>query len=117
MSGNNDLIYVNCFYYGFYISKSQLSNYNIKPEQLVEDTNKIIKENKKVECENYGEENKYRTGRTEGTETSNINYYIYDLSKSIYNFSNIYNFHGIIKLFNCNKILAKLSKYEFNIIR
>ena len=48
MNNKEELIYVNCFYYAFYIKKSELSKYNIKPEQLVQDTQKIIKEHKKV---------------------------------------------------------------------
>lgn len=48
MSNKEELVYVNCFYYGFYIKKSELSKYKIKSEQLVQDTQKIIKEHKKV---------------------------------------------------------------------
>uniref|UniRef100_A0A6C0LHD7 Uncharacterized protein n=1 Tax=viral metagenome TaxID=1070528 RepID=A0A6C0LHD7_9ZZZZ len=48
MSNKENLVYVDCFYYGFYIKKSELSKYNIKPEKLVQDTQKIIKEHKKV---------------------------------------------------------------------
>jgi len=48
MNNKEELVYVNCFYYGFYIKKSELSKYNIKSEQLVQDTQKIIKEHKKV---------------------------------------------------------------------
>ena len=43
-----ELVYVNCFYYGFYIKKSELDKYNINSEQLVQDTEKIIKEHKKI---------------------------------------------------------------------
>lgn len=43
-----ELVYVDCFYYGFYIKKSELSKYNIKSEQLIQDSQKIIKENKKI---------------------------------------------------------------------
>ena len=43
-----DIVYVDCFYYGFYIKKSELSKYNIKSEQLVQYTQKTIKEHKKV---------------------------------------------------------------------
>lgn len=48
MSNKEDLVYVDCFYYGFYIKKSELSKYNIKSEQLVQETKNIIKEHKKV---------------------------------------------------------------------
>ena len=48
MSNKEDLVYVDCFYYGFYIKKSELSKYNIKSEQLVQKTKEIIKEHKKV---------------------------------------------------------------------
>ena len=48
MSNKEDLVYVNCFYYGFYIKKSELSKYNIKAEQLTEHTEKIIKQHKKI---------------------------------------------------------------------
>ena len=112
MSANNELVYVNCFYYGFYINKSELDNYSIKPEQLVKDTKKIIKDYKKVEYINNVEESETTctSEGTKSTERPNVNYYIYDLSKSIYNYS-------IVRLLNCNNILVKLSKYEFNIIR
>jgi hypothetical protein len=43
-----ELVYIDCFYYGFYIKKSELNKYNINSEQLVQDTKKIIKEHKKV---------------------------------------------------------------------
>jgi len=46
MSNKEDLVYVNCFYYGFYMKRNELSKYNIKSEQLVEVTKKIINENK-----------------------------------------------------------------------
>lgn len=48
MSNKEDFVYVDCFYYGFYIKKSELSKYNIKSEQLVQETKNIIKEHKKV---------------------------------------------------------------------
>ena len=48
MSNKEELVYVNCFYYGFYIKKSELDKYNIKSEQLIQDTQKIIKEHKKI---------------------------------------------------------------------
>lgn len=48
MSNKKDLVYVDCFYYGFYIKKSELSKYNIKSEELVQETKNIIKEHKKV---------------------------------------------------------------------
>ena len=48
MHNKEELVYVDCFYYGFYIKKSELSKYNINSEQLVQDTKKIIKEHKKV---------------------------------------------------------------------
>lgn len=41
MSNKEDLVYVDCFYYGFYIKKSELSKYNIKSEQLVQETKNI----------------------------------------------------------------------------
>ena len=43
-----ELVYIDCFYYGFYIKKSELNKYNIKSQQLVQDTEKIIEEHKKV---------------------------------------------------------------------
>ena len=48
IQNNKEIVYVDCFYYGFYIKKSELSKYNIKSEQLVQDTQKIIKEHKKI---------------------------------------------------------------------
>ena len=48
MYDKEELVYVNCFYYGFYIKKSELDKYNIKSEQLIQDTQKIIKEHKKI---------------------------------------------------------------------
>ena len=48
MFNNEDLIYVNCFYYGFYIKKNELSKYNIKYEELVESTKNILDNNKKT---------------------------------------------------------------------
>ena len=48
MSNKEDLVYVNCFYYGFYIKKNELSKYNIKHEDLVKDTERIIKQNKNI---------------------------------------------------------------------
>ena len=48
MTNKEELVYVNCFYYSFYIKKSELSKYNIKSEQLFQDTQKIIKDHKKV---------------------------------------------------------------------
>jgi hypothetical protein len=48
MSNKENLVYVDCFYYGFYIKMSELSKYNIKSEQLVQETKNIIKEHKKV---------------------------------------------------------------------
>ena len=48
MSNEKELLYVDCFYYGFYIKKSELSKYNIKSEQLFEYNQEIIKKHKKV---------------------------------------------------------------------
>mgnify|MGYP000866725328 CR=1 FL=1 len=48
MSNKEELVYVDCFYYGFYIKKSELSKYNIKSEHLAEETKNIIKEHKKI---------------------------------------------------------------------
>lgn len=47
MSNKTDYVYVDCFYYGFYIQKSELEKYNIKQEQLINDI-KNIKEHEKV---------------------------------------------------------------------
>ena len=47
MSNKDELVYVNCFYYSFYIKKSELLKYNINSEKLVEDTEKIIIQQKK----------------------------------------------------------------------
>ena len=48
MSSKEDLVYIDCFYYGFYIQKSKLDNYNVKPEYLNERTKEIININKNV---------------------------------------------------------------------
>lgn len=39
---NDELILVNCFYYSFYIKKSELQKFNIDSEKLKLDTDKII---------------------------------------------------------------------------
>ena len=49
MSNKEELVYIDCFYYGFYLKKSELSKYNIKSEQLIKNTQKIIEENKKID--------------------------------------------------------------------
>ena len=47
-SNKEDLIHVDCFYYSFYIKKSQLIKYNIMPEKLIKDTENIIKQHKEI---------------------------------------------------------------------
>lgn len=42
MNTNNEIVKVDCFYYSFYIKKSELSKYNIDSNYLTEKTNKII---------------------------------------------------------------------------
>ena len=34
MSNNDEYVYVDCFYYGFYIKKSELKKYECKPTDL-----------------------------------------------------------------------------------
>ena len=48
MFNKEELVPVDCFYYIFYIKKSELHKYNISSEQLDKSTKKIINENKKV---------------------------------------------------------------------
>lgn len=48
MSYKEELVYIDCFYYGFYLKKNELNKYNINSEQLIKNTQKIIEENKKI---------------------------------------------------------------------
>lgn len=48
MSNKIEHVYIDCFYYGFYIKKTELEKYNIKPEQLVEYSKNKIKKQEKV---------------------------------------------------------------------
>lgn len=48
MSEKEELVYINCFYYGFYVQKSILDNYNVKFEYLDKKTKEIMNKNKKV---------------------------------------------------------------------
>lgn len=43
---NDDMVYVNCFYYGFYINKNELHKYNLSNQNLQETTKEIIDKNK-----------------------------------------------------------------------
>jgi len=94
MHNKEELVYVNCFYYGFYIKKSELSKYNIKSEQLVQDTQKIIKEHKKVNTQ------------------SKIQ--IFDsLLQNIYTKLNITNSSNTL---NSSRVLEQLNSCNFTII-
>lgn len=44
----DELVHINCFYYSFYIKKSELEKYNLNSDKLSEETKKIVKKFKKV---------------------------------------------------------------------
>ena len=48
---SNNIVYIDCFYYGFYIKKSELKKYNITTEQV--NNNNIIKSKDKSIKNNY----------------------------------------------------------------
>ena len=45
-------VYVDCFYYGFWINKCDLHKYNLSEEHLHNKTNNIYKENSIKNCNN-----------------------------------------------------------------
>lgn len=53
LSNKEELVYIDCFYYSFYIKKSELNKYNIKSELLIQNNQKIIKEHKNPTIKNY----------------------------------------------------------------
>ena len=90
MSNNDELVYVNCFYYGFYIKRSQLSEYNIKSEQLIQDTEKIILQHKNT------------NNKSKINISNSLLNNIYEKFK-ISNFSNTLNSSRVLEQFNsCN---------------
>jgi hypothetical protein len=89
MMDNDELIYINCFYYSFYIKKSELSKYNITKEEVEKETEKTI--------HNF---NNYDS-------TDNLLKKIFKNIKKLNNSANILNSH---------KILAELKDCNFNIV-
>lgn len=82
MTDNNELVYINCFYYGFYIKKSELSKYNITIEQVKKETEKTI--------------NNFNT-------PDNLLKKIFKNIKKLNNSSNILHSYDILEEFNnCN---------------
>lgn len=49
-------VYVDCFYYGFWINKCDLHKYNLSEEYLYNETNNVYKENSIKNCNNKKEE-------------------------------------------------------------
>ena len=49
-------VYVDCFYYGFWINKCDLHKYNLSEEYLNHETNNVYKENSIKNCNNKKEE-------------------------------------------------------------
>ena len=71
-------VYVDCFFYGFWIEKCDLYKYNLSEKSIRKKTDKIYSENTVQECYNEMKENnkkskKRRTERTERTERTDIN--------------------------------------------
>ena len=89
MTDNDELVYINCFYYSFYIKKSELSKYNITKEEVEKETEKTI--------HNF---NNYDS-------TDNLLKKIFKNIKKLNNSSNILNSH---------KILEELNDCNFNIV-
>ena len=112
MNNNNELVKVDCFYYSFYIKKSELSNYNIEYKELSEKTDKIINDNKnsksmlsvKISDNLLTKINETKINKTKVNETkvNNCSNFLYKC-KALEQL-NLYYFAIIYYLFNYRKI-------------
>lgn len=100
-SNNPNKVYIDCFYYGFYIDKEELDKYDfsIKPKKNVKediqnlDINKLIIKDSNNKKNNRG-----------ANKNNRKTIYSYD-----YGFSNIFNVLSTISLYNFYLIIEKLS--------
>ena len=81
-------VYVDCFYYGFWINKCDLHKYNLSEEYLNNKTNNVYKENSLEKCCNnkYKNENK---NENKNEKYSTYNKIIEKISQQISNLTTI----------------------------
>lgn len=106
---NTNKVYVDCFYYGFYIDESELKKYNlpIKKEKVdikdvdIDNINKLVIKDKVKNEKNSNEKN------------SNIKNTRKTICSYDYSFSNIFSFLSSITLHSKDFLIEKISNQNY----